>query len=43
MKWFKSESGLLIAACEKCGGYYEMGNEWDMANLDWHLCQKVGS
>jgi hypothetical protein len=43
MKWVKSESGVVAAICANCGRYYEMNSEWDRANLEWHLCQKVGS
>jgi len=43
MKWHKSESGVVSATCEYCGRTYEMTSSWDVANLDWHECQKVGA
>ena len=43
MKWNKSESGVISAICEYCSRTYEMDNDWDIANLDWHQCQEVSA
>ena len=43
MRYHKSESGNVIAICENCDRWYNLSNEWDVANLDWHECEKVGA
>ena len=43
MRFSKSESGAVTATCQDCGRIFEMSSEWDVANLDWHQCAKVGA
>jgi len=43
MRFTKSESGAVTATCQFCGKAYEMDSAWDVANLDWHECIKVGA
>jgi len=38
MRFTKSESGEVKATCQKCRRTYNLNNEWDTANLDWHDC-----
>ena len=38
MKCHKTEDGVLIFTCEKCGRIYDMHNEWHQINLDAHEC-----
>ena len=40
MTWQKTVGGEVFAVCNACGRAYNMASEWDVANLDWHECQK---
>lgn len=42
MKFTKTESGEAFATCLNCGRLYDLNSEWDVANLDWHECIKLG-